>query len=363
MSRGTVLIMAGGTGGHVFPALAAARVLRERGFEPVWLGTQRGMEAKLVPAHHIEMEWISVSGLRGKGFTTWLGAPFKMSLAIWQSLQVMRRRRPAVVLGAGGFVSGPGGIAAWLSRRPLVIHEQNAVAGMTNRALSHFAQRVLEAFPASFPARARAQQVGNPVRREIAAIASPAQRFAERKGPLRVLVFGGSQGAARLNTVLPAALAMIDAANRPQVIHQAGDRHIDSARELYSKHGVQADVRAFIDDMADVYGWADIVICRAGALTVAEIAAAGLGAIFIPFAAAVDDHQTRNAKFLVDADAAILIPERDLTPLRLFEELKTLFSTGRSKLSDMATRARALAITDADVRLADACMDAAGGAQ
>lgn len=363
MKRGTVLIMAGGTGGHIFPALAAARVLRERGFEPVWLGTQRGLEAKLVPPQQIEIEWISVSGLRGKGITTWFAAPFKLALAVWQSLKVMRRRKPAVVLGAGGFVSGPGGIAAWLTRRPLVIHEQNAIAGMTNRMLSRFARRVLEAFPASFPARAHAQRVGNPVRREIAAIAPPAQRFAQRSGPLRVLIFGGSQGAARLNTVVPAAFAMIDAAHRPQIIHQAGERHIAAARDMYAKHGVDADVRAFIDDMAEVYAWADLVICRSGALTVSEIAAAGLGAVFIPFAAAVDDHQTRNAQFLVDAEAALLIAESELAPLRLYETLRSLFAGGREKLADMAMRARALAITDADVRLADACIDAAGGAR
>lgn len=363
MKRGTVLIMAGGTGGHVFPALAAARVLRERGYEPVWLGTQRGLEAKLVPPQQIEIEWISVSGLRGKGVATLLAAPFKITLAVWQSLKVMRRRRPAVVLGAGGFVSGPGGFAAWLTRRPLVIHEQNAVAGMTNRMLSRFARRVLEAFPASFPSSAHAQRVGNPVRREIAALAPPAVRFAERRGPMRVLVFGGSQGAARLNAVLPAAFAMIDAQSRPHIVHQAGERHLETARELYAKHGVQADVRAFIDDMAEVYAWADLVVCRSGALTVSEVAAAGLGAVFVPFAAAVDDHQTRNAKFLVDADAAMLIPESELTPVRLFETLRELFASGRAKLADMAIRARALAITDADVRLADACIDAAGGAR
>ncbi|MGH8178122.1 MAG: undecaprenyldiphospho-muramoylpentapeptide beta-N-acetylglucosaminyltransferase, partial [Steroidobacter sp.] len=329
MKRGTVLIMAGGTGGHVFPALAAARVLRERGFEPVWLGTQRGLEAKLVPPQQIEMEWISMSGLRGKGAATWFAAPFKLSLAIWQSLEVMRRRRPSVVLGAGGFVSGPGGIAAWLTRRPLVIHEQNAIAGMTNRMLARFARRVLEAFPGSFPPGARAERVGNPVRREIAAMTLPAQRFTDRRGPLRVLVFGGSQGAARLNAVVPAALAMIESTSRPLVIHQAGDRHIEQARELYVKHSVQADVRAFIDDMAEVYGWADLVVCRSGALTVSELAAAGLPAIFVPFAAAVDDHQTLNAKFLVDAQAGVSIPERELTPRRLADELQALLKGGR----------------------------------
>jgi UDP-N-acetylglucosamine--N-acetylmuramyl-(pentapeptide) pyrophosphoryl-undecaprenol N-acetylglucosamine transferase len=357
----TVLIMAGGTGGHVFPALAAARVLRERGFEPVWLGTKRGLEAKLVPPAQIEIEWISMSGLRGKGAATLLLAPFKVALAIWQSLQVMRRRKPVVVLGAGGFVAGPGGVAAWLTRRPLVIHEQNAVAGMTNRMLSHLARRVLEAFPSSFPSGTRAEQVGNPVRREIAALAPPEQRFDERQGPLRMLVIGGSQGAAKLNAAVPAALATIDVASRPVVIHQAGERHIEVARQTYEKHGVKADVRAFITDMAEAYSWADVVVCRSGALTVSELAAAGLPAIFVPFAAAVDDHQTLNAKFLVDAQAGISIAERDLTPERLSQELKKLLSGGREQLKAMAIRARSVAITDADVRLADACVAAAGG--
>lgn len=357
----TVLIMAGGTGGHVFPALAAARVLRERGFEPVWLGTKRGLEAKLVPPAQIEMEWISMSGLRGKGTATLLLAPFKVAVAIWQSLQVMRRRKPVVVLGAGGFVAGPGGVAAWLTRRPLVIHEQNAVAGMTNRMLSHFARRVLEAFPASFPSGTRAEQVGNPVRREIAALAPPEQRFDARQGPLRMLVIGGSQGAAKLNANVPAALAAIEPASRPVVIHQAGERHIDVARQTYEKHGVQADVRAFINDMAEAYSWADVVVCRSGALTVSELAAAGLPAIFVPFAAAVDDHQTLNAKFLVDAQAGISIAERDLTPERLTQELNRLLSGGREQLKAMAIRARSVAIVDADVRLADACVAAAGG--
>jgi UDP-N-acetylglucosamine--N-acetylmuramyl-(pentapeptide) pyrophosphoryl-undecaprenol N-acetylglucosamine transferase len=353
--------MAGGTGGHVFPALAAARVLRERGFTPVWLGTQRGLEARLVPPHQIPIEWISFSGVRGKGIGTLLAAPFRLTLAIWQSLQVMRRCKPSVVLGAGGFVSGPGGIAAWLTRRPLVIHEQNAVAGMTNRMLAKLAKRVLEAFPASFPASVRAERVGNPVRREIALLAAPQTRYADHHGALRLLVIGGSQGAARLNAVLPAALAMIEVATRPQVLHQAGERHVTQAGESYAKYGVQADVRAFIDDMAEAYSWADLVVCRAGALTVSELAAAGLPAVFVPFAAAVDDHQTRNAQFLVEANAAVLIAEADLTPLRLSNELQRLIAGGREHLKAMATRARSLAIIDADVRLADACVAAAGG--
>lgn len=357
----TVLIMAGGTGGHVFPALAAARVLRERGFEPVWLGTHRGMESKLVPAQQIPIEWIDVGGVRGKGVTTLLAAPFRIVRAVWQSLAVMRRRQPAVVLGAGGFVSGPGGIAAWLTRRPLIIHEQNAVAGTTNKVLAHLAKRVFEAFPSSFPRSVRAERVGNPVRREIAAIAPPAERFANRRGPLRVLVIGGSQGALRLNVVVPAAIAMLDAAVRPQIIHQAGERHIQQARDAYAKHGVRADVRAFIDDMAEAYGWADLVVCRSGALTVSELAAAGLPAVFVPFAAAIDDHQTFNARYSVNAGAGVLIAESELTPLRLSNELRVLLDAGRPQLEQMAVKARSLALVDADVRLADACIALAGG--
>lgn len=363
MTTRTVLIMAGGTGGHVFPALAAARVLRERGFEPVWLGTQRGLEAKLVPPQQIPIEWISFGGVRGKGALTLMAAPFKLAYAVWQSLRVMRRRNPSVVLGAGGFVSGPGGIAAWLTRRPLVIHEQNAVAGMTNRMLAKLATRVLEAFPSSFPSGTTAQAVGNPVRRDIAAMAPPAQRYAQHTGPLRVLIIGGSQGAARLNAAMPAALALMDAAVRPEVRHQAGERHLSTAQALYAQHQMVGDVRAFIDDMAAAYAWADLIVCRSGALTVSEIAAAGLPAIFIPFGAAVDDHQTRNARFLVDAQAAVLIPEGELTPPRLAAEMQKLLSGGRDLLLSMAIKARQLAITDADVRLADACVAAAGGAR
>ena len=360
MSR-TVLIMAGGTGGHVFPALAAARVLRERGFEPVWLGTERGLEARLVPPANIPMEWINFSGVRGKGLATLLLAPFRLLRAVRQSMRVIRSRRPDVVLGAGGFVSGPGGIAAWLLRKPLVIHEQNAIAGMTNKVLARFATRVLEAFPKSFPDSARAQAVGNPVRREIVRMAPPEERFAQHQGSLRLFVFGGSQGAARLNNVVPAALALLPAELRPDVIHQAGEQHYAQTAEIYASHGVKAQVRAFIDDMAQTYAWADVVICRAGALTVSELAAAGVGAVFVPFAAAVDDHQTRNAEFLVQADAAVLIPESQLTPQRLAQELETLFRAGRARLQRMAMNARAQAITDADVRLADACVAAAGG--
>jgi UDP-N-acetylglucosamine--N-acetylmuramyl-(pentapeptide) pyrophosphoryl-undecaprenol N-acetylglucosamine transferase len=362
MTGRTVLIMAGGTGGHVFPALAAARVLRERGFDAVWLGTHRGLEARLVPPHQIPIEWITVSGLRGKGLLSWILAPVKLLVALGQSLAVMRRRKPDVVLGAGGFVSGPGGIAAWLSRRPLVIHEQNAVAGVTNRILARFAMRVLEGFPDSFPGDVRAEHVGNPVRREITALPPPQERFAGRTGALRLFVFGGSQGASRLNAALPAALALLPEGERPQVLHQAGERHNEQTVSLYAERGVRADVCAFVDDMAAAYAWADLVVCRSGALTVAEIAAAGVGALFIPFGAAVDDHQTRNARFLAAGDAGRILPEPELTPERLAQELRALFAGGRSRLAEMAGNARRLAIIDADVRLADACMAAAGGA-
>jgi UDP-N-acetylglucosamine--N-acetylmuramyl-(pentapeptide) pyrophosphoryl-undecaprenol N-acetylglucosamine transferase len=363
MSARVVLIMAGGTGGHVFPALAAARVLRERGFEPVWLGTQRGMESKLVPPHQIPIEWITVSGIRGKGLAALLAAPFNIAKAVRQSLAVIRKRNPAVVLGAGGFVSGPGGLAAWLTGRPLVIHEQNAIAGTTNRLLARFARRVLEAFPQSFPDSVRADTVGNPVRREIVQIAPPEVRYAQRQGPFRLLVVGGSQGAARLNAIVPEALALLDASLRPQVVHQAGERNLEAAREAYRRHGVDGDVRAFIDDMAATYADADLVICRSGALTVSEIAAAGLPAIFVPFPAAIDDHQTHNARFLVNSGAALLIQERDLTAQRLADELRGLLAGGRAKLQTMAVAARAQAITDADLRLADACVAVAGGAR
>jgi UDP-N-acetylglucosamine--N-acetylmuramyl-(pentapeptide) pyrophosphoryl-undecaprenol N-acetylglucosamine transferase len=356
----TVLIMAGGTGGHIFPALAAARVLRERGFEPVWLGTEHGMEARLVPPAKIAMEWISFSGVRGKGLKTWLLAPFRLARAVGQSMQVIKRRRPDVVLGAGGFVSGPGGIAAWLLKKPLVIHEQNAVAGMTNKMLARVATRVLEAFPKSFPAAIQAQAVGNPVRREIVNVQAPRERFADRQGPIRLFVFGGSQGSARLNSTVPAALALLPESLRPQVVHQAGERHFQSTSQSYTELGVTAEVRAFIDDMAHAYTWCDLVICRSGALTVSELAAAGIGAVFVPFALAVDDHQTKNAQFLVQADAGVLIAERDLTPQRLADELQKLLVAGRARLSVMAQNARSQAIVDADVRLADACVAASG---
>jgi len=361
--RRPILIMAGGTGGHVFPALALARLLRAKSFEVVWLGTRRGLEARVVPAERIPIEWLAVGGLRGKGIATLLAAPFRLALAMAQALRVMWRHRPLVVVGLGGFVTGPGGVAAWLTRRPLLIHEQNAVAGFTNRCLSHLAREVLEAFPGSFGRGVRARAIGNPVRQDISAIPPPASRFADRTGAIRILVIGGSQGATRLNAVVPFALARLKqvAPNEVPPIdvrHQAGERWIDAGRQSYASAGVRADVRPFIEDMAEAYSWADLVICRSGALTVSELAAAGIGAILVPFPAAVDDHQTQNAKYLVSEGAAVLIADGELTADRLSQELQRLCA-GRAKLLAMAERARQLAKPRAAEELAASCLEMA----
>ena len=361
MSARPILIMAGGTGGHVYPALALARLLRRRSQPVVWLGTRRGLEARVIPAEQIPIEWLSVGGLRGKGWLTLLAAPFRLSLALWQALQVMRRHRPLAVVGLGGFVTGPGGVAAWLSRRPLIIHEQNAVAGFTNRCLSHLADEVLEAFPDSFNRAVRATTIGNPVREDIASAATPQVRFAGRHGAINVLVFGGSQGAVRLNTVVPLALAQLGGGVAVNVRHQAGARWHEAAAQNYAKSGVRAEVTAFIEDMAEAYGWADLVICRSGALTVCELAAVGVASILVPFPAAVDDHQTVNAAYLVDHGAALLIADRDLTPQRLCESLRKL-CVDRVPLLEMAMKARDLAQPHAAEDLAQACLRYAQGA-
>lgn len=361
MSAPVALIMAGGTGGHVYPALALARELRTRSWQIVWLGTRRGLEARVVPAENIPIEWLSVGGLRGKGFMTWLTAPLRLARSLFEALAVMRRHRPTVVVGLGGFVSGPGGIAAWLTRRPLLIHEQNAIAGFTNRALARVARGVYTAFPDAFGAGVVTRVIGNPVRREICALPTPAERFAQRSGPIRILVVGGSLGAARLNAVLPHALARLAGNIAVEVRHQSGERWIDAARRAYTEAGVAARVTPFIEDMAEAYGWADLVICRAGALTISELAAAGVGAILVPFPAAVDDHQTYNARYLVTEGAARLIADRELTAERLAAELATLCA-GRGKLIAMAERARLLAHTGATAELAAACAQFAGAA-
>ncbi len=358
---GPVLIMAGGTGGHVFPALALARVLREKSLEVVWLGTERGLESRLIPPEGIALERLSVGGLRGKGLLTWLAAPLRLTVALLQALSVMRRHRPVVVVGLGGFVTGPGGVAAWLTRRPLVIHEQNAIAGFTNRCLAHLARQVLEAFPGSFGRDVQARVIGNPVRRDITEVAPPGVRFAGRLGPVRLLIFGGSQGAARLNAVVPFALARLAGVLAFEVRHQSGERWLEAARASYAQAGVHADVRAFIDDMAEAYGWADLVVCRSGALTVSELAAAGVGAVLVPFPGAVDDHQAYNARYLVRAGAAVVIADRELTAERLAAELARLCA-GRGKLLALAERARTLAKPRATEELAAACVALARGA-
>ena len=364
MSRGTreiswgarpVLIMAGGTGGHVFPALALARHLRAQSFEVVWLGTRRGLESRVIPAEGIPIEHLSVAGLRGKGALSWLAAPFRLTRALLQALTIMRRYRPVVVVGLGGFVTGPGGVAAWLTRRPLVIHEQNAIAGLTNRVLAHVARQVLEAFPGSFGQKVHARVIGNPVRADIGALPPPAARFASRTGPVRILVIGGSQGAARLNAVVPFALKRLAGVLAFDVRHQAGERWLEAGRASYAQAGVRADVRPFIEDMSEAYGWADLVICRAGALTISELAVAGVAAILVPFPYAVDDHQASNAQYLVRESAAVLIPDRELTAERLASELQRLCN-GRGKLLAMAERARLLAKPHATEELAASCL-------
>ena len=354
---GPVLIMAGGTGGHVFPALAVAKVLRERGVPVVWLGVPASMESKLVPANGFPIEWLRVRGIRGKGLVTLVFAPLIIASAVWQAVGVLRRVRPRAVLGAGGYVSGPGGIAAWLMRIPLLIHEQNAIPGMTNRWLARLAGGVLQAFPNSFAAGVRARTVGNPVRADIAAIPDPELRFADRGGRARLLVFGGSLGAQRLNALVPQALALIHPKARPQVRHQAGARGIDAALAAYREAQVEAEVTAFIDDMAGAYAWADLALCRAGAMTISELQAAGLGALLVPFPSATDDHQTKNADAMVSVGAGRVLQERDMTALNLSDCIREL-TQDRARLLAMAQAARRSRVIDAAARVADLCVAA-----
>lgn len=317
-----VLIMAGGTGGHVFPGLAVAACLREHQVDVHWLGTSQGLEARLVPEANIPLHLINIGGLRGKGVKTMLAAPVKISGAVMQALRILQQVNPDVVIGLGGFASGPGGIASWLARRPLIIHEQNARAGMTNRILARVAARVLEGFPDAFKPRAKVIAVGNPVRPEIARLPPPEVRLDPVRTPFRLLVLGGSLGAQALNEVVPRALARLAPAERPEILHQTGEKHFDSAKTAYESMGISANLHPFIKDMANAYAWADMVLCRAGALTVAELCAAGLGAILVPFPHAVDDHQTANAAFMVENHAALCVQQRDLTDSRLAEILQ-----------------------------------------
>lgn len=349
-----VMIMAGGTGGHVFPALAVAMELRSRGLDVVWLGSAGGFEERVVPDAGFRMESITVRGLRGNGLVRWLKAPFMLLLAMWQVFGVLRRCRPTVVLGMGGFVTGPGGVMARLMRIPLVIHEQNAVPGMTNRLLSHIANRVLESFPGSFSAVKRVDLVGNPVRAEIWQLPDPSCRMESRNGPVRLLVLGGSQGALALNQTLPEALGKMDLSTLFQVRHQAGTGKDEAAAKTYEAMGVDADVVPFISNMAEAYAWADLVVCRAGALTVSELAASGVGSVLVPYPHAVDDHQTLNANYLADPGAALLLPQSELEPEGLAATLKQLMDD-RGRLLQMARAARNLAKPMATMDVADIC--------
>lgn len=354
-----ILIMAGGTGGHVFPALAVADELRTQGVEVVWMGTRAGLEADVVPRAGYDMEWVSIGGLRGKGPLSLLLAPFKLAAAMMQALAIIMRRRPMAVLGMGGFVTGPGGLVARLLHKPLVIHEQNAIAGMTNRWLARLASKVLEAFPGTFPASSGAIATGNPVRAAIAALPPPEQRMAGRTGPLRLLVVGGSLGAQVFNQTVPEAVKRLPLQARPEIWHQAGKRNIDAARECYRKTGVTGRVEPFIDDMAAAYAWADLVLCRAGALTVSELAAAGIASILVPYPFAVDDHQTHNAAYLSDTGAALRVLQGEFTVDKLSGLLADLCrdaEQGRQRLLEMARVARGKAKPESTREVAAWCM-------
>jgi UDP-N-acetylglucosamine--N-acetylmuramyl-(pentapeptide) pyrophosphoryl-undecaprenol N-acetylglucosamine transferase len=352
----TLMVMAGGTGGHIFPALAVAEVLRERGWRVVWLGARGGMEERLVPARGYAAEWIRFGGVRGKGWLRKLLLPAALLVAFWQSAAALFRQRPDVVLGMGGYAAFPGGMMAALFGKPLLIHEQNAIPGLANRVLAGVADRVLSAFPDAFEGRVDVIWSGNPVRREIIALAPPEARFAGRSGPLRLLVVGGSLGARALNETLPQALALLARAERPAVIHQAGNPYAEAVRRHYRELGVDAEVLAFVDDMAARYGEADLVVCRAGATTVTELAVAGVGSILVPFPHAVDDHQTRNARYLSERGAALLMPQRELTPQSLAAALRGL---DRGRLLEMARAARAVGKPDAAQKVAELCMELA----
>ena len=350
-----VMIMAGGTGGHVFPALAVADQLRAANASVAWLGTQRGIESDLVPAAGITLNCIDIEGIRGRGLSALLKAPLLLWRSIRQALTVLSDFQPQVVLGMGGFASGPGAVAARLKGIPIVIHEQNSVAGTTNKLVSRIAQRVMQGFPDALP---KGEWCGNPVRPEITNLAAPEQRLAGREGLPRLLVLGGSRGALAINKILPAALALIPSEQRPQVLHQTGKLHCSETKALYATAGVSAEVVPFIDQMDEAYGWADFAICRAGALTVAELTSAGLGALLIPFPFAIDNHQTVNGQLLVDQGAALILPESDLTPALLAGQITGLCADSEGRLK-MAVNARQLARIGAAERVADVCLEMA----
>ncbi len=353
-----LLVMAGGTGGHVYPALAVAELLRDRGVCVVWLGTRHGLEARVVPAAGFPIDWVSIRGLRGHGIRRWLVTPFLLVLSLVQAANVILRRKPGALLGMGGFASGPGGVAGWLLRKPLLLHEQNSITGTTNRFLAKLAKRVMSGFPKPYGIEA-AEYTGNPVRAEIAKLDSPQIRYDQRRSELRVLVIGGSQGAQVLNTIVPQALREFTSESKLQVWHQCGKNRVEKVQQTYALVAGNACVDEFIEDMGQAYAWADVVIARSGAMTVSELAAAGVASILVPFPNAIDDHQTQNACYLVDADAAILLPESEFTARALGEILAGLIKQ-RSRLLDMANNARALAKPDATERVAQRCMEVLG---
>jgi UDP-N-acetylglucosamine--N-acetylmuramyl-(pentapeptide) pyrophosphoryl-undecaprenol N-acetylglucosamine transferase len=354
----TIMIMAGGTGGHVFPALAVARTLRDQGVHIVWLGTRTGIEARVVPAAGFALETISIRGLRGGGLLRWLLLPMRLNLAMWQAWRILRRRKPDAVLAMGGFASGPGSLMASALRIPLLIHEQNAIAGLTNRWLAKIADVVLAGFPTAFGERRGVRVVGNPVRSEIVALPTPAVRLAGHYGRLRLLIVGGSQGAQVFNRIVPEAVRALPETNRPMLWHQTGQRDEATVAETYSVFLPDARVTAFIEDMAAAYAWADLVICRAGAMTIAELAAAGVAAILVPFPHATDDHQSANARYLATRDAAVLVPQSAFTPAQL-TTLLTNFSANRAHLQRLAVNARACATIDATANVAQLCREMA----
>jgi len=354
-----VMIMAGGTGGHVFPALAVAEEMRARNIPVIWLGTRAGIESRVVPAAGFAVEWVSVSGLRGKRIARILTAPFMLAKAAWQCFRILLRNKPRVVLGMGGFVTGPGGVIAKMMGTPLCIHEQNAIAGMTNRYLSRITRCVMQAFPNTFPEHLQALTTGNPVRASLTQVEAPQTRLKTHQGSARLLVVGGSLGAQALNETIPDALASIPAAIRPIVRHQTGERNIEQAKQHYQQAGLieGIEVLPFIEDMASAYAWADLVVCRAGALTITELSMVGIGSILVPYPYAVDDHQTRNADLLVKAGAAVLVPQDQLNACQLGQQLQDLFNN-RDKLMQMAVAAHAQAKPHATQQVADICVQA-----
>jgi len=356
LQYGGVLIMAGGTGGHIFPGLAVADSLRHQGVEVRWLGARGGMECEKVPAAGIPLDLVDISGLRGKGVSRWILMPWLLARAVVQAFRTLGKSRPACAISFGGYAAGPGGLAARLRGIPLLVHEQNRIPGMTNRVLARLSRCVLQAFPGTWADSLKPETCGNPVREPVATLKTPESRMAGRQGPIRILVTGGSQGAQALNRIVPAALELMMRTFEFEVRHQAGKGRASETAETYRSKGIKSEVTEFIEDMASAYGWADLVVCRSGALTVSELAAAGVAAVLVPFPHAVDDHQTRNAEFLAEAGAAVLMPEAGLTASSLAEVLGKQM-TSRENLLDMAKKARSVAVPDAADRVAALCME------